>query len=98
MRAGVRGAVHVAADRLHAGGHEDVALAGLDGVGRHADGLQRGRAVAVDRDAGDVVEPGQDGGHPGHVVAGLAGRLAAAEDDVLDLGGVELGHLGQDGA
>jgi hypothetical protein len=39
-----------AADGLDAGGDEDVALAGLDGVEGHADGLQaRGRAVAVDR-------------------------------------------------
>ena len=51
----------VAADRLDAGGDEAVALAGLDRVGGHADRLQARRAVAVDGDARDVVEPGQDG-------------------------------------
>ena len=95
MRAGVRRAVHVAADRLDAGGDEDVTLAGLDGVGGHADALERGGAVAVHRHARRVLEPGQDGGDAGHVVAGLTGRLGAAEDHVLHVGGVDLGHLGQ---
>ena len=43
-----------------------------------------------------TVQAGQEGGHPGHVVAGFAGRLAAAHHEVLDLGRVELGDLGQD--
>ena len=63
--AGVGRAVAEAADRLDPGGHEHVALAGLDGVGRHADGLERRGAVAVDGDAGHVVEPGQEGRPPG---------------------------------
>ena len=92
---GVRRAVLEPAHRLHAGGHEDVALAGPDGVGGHADGLEGGGAVAVDGHAGHV-QSGQEGGHPADVVAGLARRLAAAHDEVLDLGGVELGDLGQD--
>jgi hypothetical protein len=61
VRGGVAGAGAVAADGLDAGGDEAVALAGLDGVGRHADRLQAGRAVAVDGDAGHVVEAGEDG-------------------------------------
>ena len=65
VRAGVRRAVRVAAHRLHAGGDEDVALAGPDGVGRHADGLQRRGAVAVHRDAGDVVAARPGGPRPG---------------------------------
>ncbi len=67
-----------------------------DGVGGHADGLQGGGAVAVDGDAGDVGEPGQDGGHPADVVAGLATGLPGAHEDVFDLLGIELRHLGQD--
>ena len=98
VRAGVGRAVHVAAHRLDAGRNEDITLAGADGVGRHADGLQRGGAVAVHRHAGHVPEPGQDGRHPGDVVAGLAAGLAATEEHVLDLGGVQLGHLLEHGA
>jgi len=45
------------------------------------------RAVAVHRDSGHVAEPGQYGGHPGDVVARLTGRLAAAEDHILDVVG-----------
>ena len=97
VRAGVGGAVQVAAHGLDAGGDEDVALAGLDGVGGHADRLQRRRAVAVDGDAGDVGQPGQEGGHAGDVVAGLAAGLTAAEDDVLDLLRVELRGLLEEG-
>ncbi len=95
VRPGVRGTELEPAHGLDPAGQEHVALARLDGVGRHADGLQRRRAVAVDRHPGHV-HPGQDGGHAGHVVARLAGGLAAPEQDVLDEGGVELGHLGQD--
>ena len=69
VRTGVGGAVEVAAHRLHAAGHEHVALAGLDGVGGHADRLERRGAVAVDRDAGDVGQPGEQGRHAGDVVA-----------------------------
>ena len=46
---------------------------------------------------GTSLEPGQHGGHSGDVVARLTGRLAAAEDHVLDVGGIKLGHLAQDG-
>ena len=73
-----------AADGLDAGGDEHVALAGLDRVGGHADRLQRRRAVAVDGDAGDVAQPGEDGDDAGDVEARLAGGLAAAQDQVLD--------------
>ncbi len=93
--AGVRCTVHVAADRLDTGSHEDVTLARPDGVGGHADRLQRRGAVAVDRDTGDVVEPGEQGDDARHVVARLTAGLAAAEDEVLDVVRVELGELGQ---
>ena len=95
VRTGVRRAVHVAAHRLDPGRHEDVTLAGLDGVGGHADALEGGRAVAVHRHAGRVLESRQNGGDARHVVARLTRRLGTAEDDVLHVGGVELGHLGE---
>ena len=97
VRAGVRGAVHEAAHRLDTGGDEDVPLPGPNGVGRHADGLQRGGAVAIHRGAGHVLQAGQDGRHPGHVVARLAGRLRTAQEHVLHFGGIQLGQLLQHG-
>jgi hypothetical protein len=66
-------------------------------VGGHADRLERGGAVAVDGHAGDVVEAGEEGGHPGQVEAGLARGLAAAEDEVVDRRRVEGGHLVEGG-
>ena len=87
----------VAAHRLDAGGHEDVALAGPDGVGGHPDRLEGRRAVAVHRHAGHVGQAGQEGGDPGEVVARLTGRLAGAHDDVLDRAAGRAGRdLGQD--
>ena len=65
------------ADGLDAGGDEDVALAGLDGVGGHADRLQRRRAVAVHGDAGDVAHAGQVADDAGDVVALHARGLGA---------------------
>ena len=77
------------AHRLDAAGDEHVALAGLDRVRGHADGLQRRRAVAVHGDAGRALEPGEERGHAGDVVPRLTGRLRAAPDDVLDLARVD---------
>ena len=95
VRRGVGEAGAVAAHGLDPGGDEHVALPGLDRVGGHADRLQARRAVAVDGDAGDVAQPGQHGDDAGDVEARLPGRLAAAHDQVLDEGGIELGHLGE---
>ena len=95
VRPGVRRAVAVARDGLDARGDEDVALARADRVGGHADRLQRARAVPVDRHAGDVVEAGEHRRDPRDVEAGLAGRLAVAHEDVLDVARVELGDLGE---
>ena len=81
--------------RLDAGGDEDVALAGADGVRGHADGLERRGAVAIDGHAGHVGEPGEQRGDARDVEARLAGRLAAADHEVLDALGVEFGQLGQ---
>ena len=90
----VGAAVHEPADGLDATGDEDVALAGADRVGGHADGLERRRAVAVDGDA-RCVEPGEQRGDAGQVEPRLARRLGAAPDDVLDLGGIERRDLGE---
>ena len=46
---------------------------------------------------GTLSQAGQDGGHPGDVVARLTAGLPAPEEDVFDVGRVELGHLGQHG-
>src|SRR5205807_5689655 len=59
--------------------------------GRH----QRGGAVAVDGDAGNV-EARQDADDPADVVALLTARQAAAANDVLDLGALQLRHLVHD--
>ena len=94
---GVGGTRAVAADGLDAGGDEAVALARLDGVRRHPDRLQAGRAVPVDGHARHVVEPCQYGGGAPDVETGFAGRLAAAHDQVFDVVGADLRHLRHQG-
>ena len=89
VRAGVGGAVHVAADGFDTTGDEAVALTGHDCVGGHADGLQRRRAVAVDGDARKV-EALLGGDHAGDVVATLTAGLTDAPDDVFDLVGIHV--------
>src|SRR5205085_10286622 len=84
-------------DGLDARRDEDVALAGLDGVQRHTGGLERGGAVPGDGAAGEVVHPHLDGHDAAEVVALLATGQAAAEHQVVDVGGVQLGDLGQGG-
>src|SRR5207253_3126107 len=79
---------------LYSARDEDVALARLDRVRSHADGLQRRRAVAVDGDARRL-DPREERGDPRHIGTRLARRLAATPDHVLDLRGVEPGHLGE---
>ena len=96
--AAVARAVSEAADRLDAGRDVDVALPRLDRVERHARGLQRRRAVAGDRRAGQVVVAEQHGHVPAHVPARLAAGKAATEHQVGDVLGVELRHLVQRGA
>jgi hypothetical protein len=85
----VRAALDEPGHRLDAGRDEGVALAGLDRVESHPDGLQRRRTVAVDGGAGQEVVAELDGDHAGHVEALLAAGQAAAQDQVVDLVGVE---------
>ena len=87
----VGGALLEPRHRLHARGEEHVALPGPDRVRRHADGLQRRRAVPRDRRARKVVEAGLDGHDAGEVVPLLAAGQPAAQHQVLDLGRVERG-------
>ena len=95
---GVEGAVGTAGD-TEAGdtfdttGDHHVALTGLDGVQRHAGGLQRRRAVAVDGDAGDVVVTEFDGDDAGDVVAALAAGPVRYPSGCPDVLGVEGGTL-----
>src|ERR1700694_446467 len=57
---------------LHADREEGVAFAGLDGMERHAAGLQRGGTVAVDGGAGHV-QTRKDADHPAKVEALFTG-------------------------
>ena len=95
---GVRAALGEPGNRLHAGGDERVAFAGLDRMEGHPDGLQRRRTVAVDGGARQEVVAQLDGDDAGHVEALLASGQAAAQDQVVDLVGVQLGYLVQRGA
>jgi hypothetical protein len=55
--------------------------------------LVAGGAVAVDRDAGQVVHPGEHRDRTAEVVAPLSGGLGSAEDQVLDRRGSSSGTL-----
>ena len=83
--------------RLHPGRDEHVALAGPDRVQGHPGGLQRGGAVPGDGGAGQPVVAEQHRDHPGHVEPLLAAGQPAAEHQIVDLGRIELWHLGQRG-
>ena len=94
----VRAALDEPGHRLDAGGDERVALAGLDRVEGHPDGLQRRRTVPVDGGARQEVVAELDGDDAGHVEALLAAGQAAAQDQVVDLVRVQRRHLVQRGA
>ena len=98
VRQGVRAALDETGYRLDAGGDERVAFAGLDRVEGHPDGLQRRRTVSVDGGARQEVVAEFDGDDAGHVEALLATGQAAAQDQVVDLVGVQPLHLVQRGA
>jgi hypothetical protein len=88
------GLVLHARDRLDAAGDDDVVLAGDDALRRGRDRLQPARAEAVDRHpARRDREPRAQRDLPCDVAAGRALGSRAAHDDVVDLGGVELGAL-----
>jgi len=66
------GEVDVAGDAFDPCAEEDIALAGLDRMERHPGCLHRGGAEAVDRGAGEVVEPRKHRHDAGEVGALLA--------------------------
>src|SRR5207248_1310697 len=56
------------------------------------DGLEAGGAEAVDGDAAHFDgKASEEDGHAGHVAVVLASLVSAAEDDVLDAGGIDAG-------
>src|ERR1700688_724019 len=70
----------------------DFGGSGHDALGGHGDGLQSGGAEAIDGDGGDFDgESGAEGGDAGNVHSLLGFGHGAAEDDVFDFFGVELG-------
>ncbi len=97
VRGAVGGTDAEARHRLDTGGDEHVTLAGLDGVEGHPGGLQRRRAVPVDGGAGQEVVAELDGHGAGDVVARLTGGLGAAHHQVVDVVGIQRGHLVQNG-
>ena len=76
--------------RFDAAGNDDVVGALGDLGGAEIDGVEAGGAEARDLHAGRlVVVAGLEGGRARDDGAGLADRIDAAEDDVVDLGRVE---------
>jgi hypothetical protein len=79
-----------AAHRLDAAADRHVLLAGHHLSRREVHGVESRGAEAVDLHAGDMVAVvGDERRRAGNVAAGLADRIDAAEDDVVDLPGVE---------
>ena len=91
--AGRLGALVVAAHPLDPGGDVGVALAGLDRVAGVADRVEAGGAVAGDGDAVDRLRQllGEQRDDAADVEGLQALRHAAAAEDVLDQGRVDLG-------
>ena len=97
IRCGVACATGVAADGFDTGSDEAITLACLDGMRRHANGLQARRAVAIDGDAGDIVQSSEHGNHACDVETTLTCRLTATHDEILDIAGLYLWHFGHEG-
>ena len=93
MGPGVGHAIFESTDSLDPGGYEDIPFTGLDGVESHADGLQRGRAVAVDCDSRDIWHTCQDSHNTCQVETGLTSRFTAAKHKILYSAWIELGYL-----
>ena len=88
--------------RLDAGTDEGAPCVHLDGAGGYVDGVHRRSAEPVDGDAGDALRQTRAKDHePRHVQALLGLREGAAEDQILDIVGIDAGlrdqaldHLG----
>ena len=81
---------------LGAAGDHEVFGTRHDGVGRHVDAGDAGAAEAIERNgAGAHVVTGIERRHPAEIAALLAALRTGAPDDVVDVGGVDPGALGQ---
>ena len=81
-----------AGNALDAAGNINVSLAGDHALRRQCNGLQAGRAKAVDRHARDCDgAAGAQGDLAGDIGAGRAFGRRAAHDHVIDFGGFDAG-------
>ena len=81
---------------LGAAGDHEILGARHDRGGRHVDAGDAGAAEAVQRHAaGAHVIAGVERRHPAEIAALLAALRAGAPDDVVDIGGVDAGAIGQ---
>ncbi|MGX1116202.1 hypothetical protein RKD37_001565 [Streptomyces ambofaciens] len=84
-----------AAHGLGAAGQHDVGLARGDGAGGGGDGFEAGGAEPVDGGAGHGLgQAREQGGHAGDVAVVLARLVGGAPVHVVDPGGVQRGHVG----
>ena len=84
--------------RHHLGATRDHEILGArhDGIGSHVDAGDAGTAEPIQRDgAGAHVIAGIERRHPAKIAALLAPLRAGAPDDVVDVGGVDAGTIGQ---
>ncbi len=81
---------------LAAAGDDEILRARHDGIGRHVDAGDAGAAEAIQRHgAGADVIAGIERRHAPEIAALGRDLRAAAPDDVIDIGGVDAGALGQ---
>ena len=81
-------------NRFCSSGLQTIATAAQRIIAGEGDGVEAGRAEAVDRAAGDGNgQVGPESGLAGDVAAGRAFGIGAAHDHVLDFGRIELGAL-----
>ncbi len=94
MRAFAAAALH--RHHLGAAGDHEILGARHDRSGGHVDAGDAGAAEAVERDAaGADVIAGVERGHPAEIAALLAALGTGAPDDVVDIGGIDAGAIGQ---
>ena len=81
---------------LGAAGDHEILGARHDGIGRHVDAGDAGTAEPIQRDgAGAHVIAGIERRHPAEIAALLAALRTGAPDDVVDIGGIDAGAIGQ---
>ena len=81
---------------LGAAGDHEILRARHDRVGRHVDAGNAGTAKSIQRHgAGAHVIAGIERRHPSEIAALLAALRAGTPDDVVDIGGIDAGAIGQ---